>query len=81
MTSLGHNELRFQLGLTVSIVVDDAFMHMCTLVRACGLKAVNKESESESESVVAAAAAAAAADDDDDGSGGGEVETDINRKN
>ena len=23
-------------------------MHMCTLVQACGLKAVNKESESES---------------------------------
>ena len=27
-------------------------MHMCALVRACGLKAVNKESESESVSVI-----------------------------
>ena len=39
------------LYMNVLAFLSDIYMHVCTLVRACGLKAINKESESESESV------------------------------
>ena len=35
------------LYMNVLAFLFDIYMHVCTLVRACGLKAINKESESE----------------------------------